>query len=267
MRSIRVITAGLLLAIAALALPGAALAEKSKPKQQGAHVGRTTFVVKGLVAAAPGANATSVQMLVNTGNRPVANLLGTTYTPTNVTFPLSTTTTVYQWANDNKAKLATTSTLAVGDPIMLSIVAKRDTTWAQLVTMAASRVDDVQASTKPAGRFYFFTGKLVTVDNATGKITLSIEPSLSNWRARRAVGQSTVQTFTYNAATAFIAFKNGKRMLFNEQLGMLKGGDRVTLRIFSQSFDARITSLTQIPVWRVHLKEPLASVRAAAHSK
>jgi len=273
MRGIRAIITGLVLAVAVAALPAPALA-KNKPghpaHKAAATVGKTTFKFKGLVAAAPGATASSLSVLVQTGNQPAANLLGTpaTYAPANYGFPFSATTAVYQWAVDNKAKLSTASTLGLGDPVVVSIVARRDATLAQVLATPATRVDDVLNSTKPAGRFYFFTGSLVSVDPMAGKITVDLSANLSNWRARRSLsGQPTTQTFSFNNNTAMISWKGGKRHLLNPTMADLVGGDRVTLRIYSPQFDARISTLTSIPVWRVNDKEPLAAVRAAARAR
>jgi hypothetical protein len=261
-------TAASLIAVgAALGVPAAGVAKQ--PKHPNVKVtnpshtkGMTEFVFRGVLAAVPAPGATTVQVQVNAGNPAANGKLGAT-AGTTVTLAVSAATQAMRW-NSSSTPLASTLTgFQVGDPVAVTVWAPKNTPLAQLLVTPASRVDDYLYSTKPHGRLFIFFGNAVSVDQTAHTITLNV--TKTNWRAGyaiRSAGASATETFSYDPTkTTFVHWRNNKPHLITP--AMITSGDAVTIRVFSPTYDSKLSSLLALPAWRVNDKEPMGLLKAS----
>jgi hypothetical protein len=253
-------------ALALCAAIGVPAAGASKPKHPGNSnppasqpaKGQVTYIFRGVVAAAPSATGTSLQVQLNSGNKAATLKLGTSAGSTS-TVPLAATTQVMLWSAENKPAPATSMTqVQVGDPVALTIMGAKDATLAQLVATVPTRVDDYLLSSRPHGRLFLFMGTTASVDLVNHTITLNI--TKTNWRAGYALrGASTTETFKFDPVnTTFIDFKAGKAKLFGA--ANIRVGDRVTVKVFSPNYDSNLNTLLSTSAWRINDHEPMALV-------
>ena len=136
-RTIRLTAAALAVAIASLALAGTA----------SAHVRGIPYEFRGTAVAAPGADATQIQVLVAGGNRPALKaLLGANQQTTFATDARS------RWiiVDGNVPRLGASDMVLAGDDVRVVVRAPRHTALADLLKNSAASVTDLSARTRPA---------------------------------------------------------------------------------------------------------------------
>lgn len=256
-------------ALALCAAIGVPAAGASKPKHPGnstppaslsAAKGQITYIFRGVIAAAPVAGVTSVDVQLNSGNKAAVAKLGAA-ADTFFMVPLAPSTHIMTWTAENKPVAASVTNLVVGDPVALTIVGAKDATLAQLVTTAPTRIDDFLLSSKPHGRMFLFEGNAASIDLVNHTITVNI--TKTNWRGAYALrGASMTETFKWDPAkTTFVDFAGGKAKLFGA--ANVKVGDRVTVKIISENYDSVLSTLLNDSAWRINDHEPMALVNKA----
>jgi hypothetical protein len=264
-------TAASLIAVgAALGVPAAGVAKQPKhPSVKLTHPshtrGLTEFVFRGVLAAVPAPGATTLQVQINAGNPAATAKLGTS-AGTTATLAVSAATSAMRW-NATKTPLASSLTsFQVGDPVAVTVWAPKNTALAQLLVTPASRVDDYLFSTKPHGRLFIFFGNAVSVDQTAHTVTMNV--TKTNWRAGYAIrtaGASATQTFSYDASkTVFVHWRNNKPHLIGAD--KIAAGDALTIRVFSPTYDSKLSTLLALPAWRVNDHEPMSLLKSAIAS-
>jgi len=252
---------------AAIGVPAAGAAKPKHPTTapavKPAVKSPVTYVFRGVVAAAPGAGASSLQLQINSGNKAAMLKMGALAGNGNIQPALlGPSTTLVNWNTQNQPLVdpALTSTIQVADPVAVTIVAAKNATLAQIFATPATRVDDFLLSSKPHGRLFLFDGKAVAVDTVAHTVTLNVQRT--NWRAGYAMktaGASSTLTFTYDPAkTTFVHWNQGKQQLFTPD--KIVAGDHVTIRIIPNNYESHLSSLLVISAWRINDKEPMALV-------
>lgn len=185
----------------------------------------TLYVFAGKTVAAPGANATSLQVSVEGGNRRALRaLLGQSQ---NQTFSLDANTEVLVWSKGIPT-VSSSSAINTGDWVVVRIHAPRGSSIAEIETHAAGIVAD--RGTNPAGAhkpLYLFRGT-VTGPQSGGKIALHVTGG-DRRALRLLLGQSTDQTFSYDEGTIFLLWQGKVPSVIDAS--KLKAGDKITVRI------------------------------------
>src|SRR5579862_143529 len=158
MRGIKT-TAAVLVLGAAIGVSAAAAAAPTHANAAPAK-SPVTYVFRGVVAAAPGAGATSLQVQINAGNKVAVEKLGT-LAGSVATLPLAATARYVAWSAENKPLAGATATMQVGDPVAVTVMGVNSSTFAQLIVTPAAIVNDYVLSSKPHGRMFLFDGKAV----------------------------------------------------------------------------------------------------------
>lgn len=262
-------TAASLVAVgAALGVPAAGLAKQPKHpnptiKLATSHPqGMTEFVFRGVLAAVPAPGATSVQVQINAGNPAATAKLGTAAGVT-TSLAVSPTTAAMRWNTSATPLASSLTSFQVGDPVAVTVWAPKKATLTQLIATPATRVDDYLYSTKPHGRLFIFFGNAVSVDTTAHTVTMNI--TKTNWRAGYAIrtaGASTTETFSYDPTkTVFLHWHNNKPHLLGPD--KIVAGDALTIKVFSPTYDSKLSTLLTLPAWRVNDHEPMSAVTAA----
>jgi len=252
---------------AAIGVPAAGAAKPKHPSTAPAAKPAVkpleTYVFRGVVAVAPGAGATQLQLQINSGNKAAMLKMGALAGNGNIqAIPVGPTTSMVSWGADNKPTINPnlTATIQVADPVAVTILGTKTATLAQLFGSTANRVDDYLLSTKPHGRLFLFNGKAVAVDTVAHTITVNVLHT--NWRAGYAMktaGAASTLTFTYDPAkTTFVHWNQGKQQLFTPD--KIVAGDSVTIKIIPNNYESHLSSLLTIAPWRVNDHEPMALV-------
>lgn len=248
----------------AFGVPAANAAKPSHPAAKPAVKPPVVYVFRGVLAAAPGAGASSLQLQINSGNKAAMLNLGALAGNGNIQPALlGPGTTMVNWNTSNQPAVdpALTSTMQVADPVAVTIVGTKTSTLADIFATPATRVDDFLLSSKPHGRLFLFDGKAVAVDTVAHTITLNVQRT--NWRAGYAMktaGATSTLTFTYDPTkTAFVHWNShGKQNLYTPD--KIVAGDHVTIRIIPNNYESHLSSLLVISAWRINDHEPTASV-------
>jgi hypothetical protein len=245
-RTIRLTAAALAITVAGLALAGTA----------SAHARGVAYEFRGAAVVAPGAGATQIQVQVDGGNRlALKALIGATQ-PT--TFKTDGTT---RWiaVHGNMPVLASSDTVLAGDLVRVVVRAPFHTPLATLLATPAASVTDLSARTRPAGRMFLFGATTAAIDTTAHKITVDV--NFGNWRGLFALlGQPVHETFTYDANTVFLMWRNGVPIGIDPTV--IHAGDPLTLRVFGPTWNTPLATLLTTPLWRVKLGEPM---RLALH--
>src|SRR4051794_17177283 len=171
-------------ALTCIALGGGASANRG-------HHGQL-FSFAGELLAAPGPNAGSVSVQVETGNRPALHaLIGQSQ---NQVFAIGSGTSVLLWSH-GVPHTASTADLKQGDYVTLRIRAAGGSTLQQIENTAAASVAD-HAAPGRARPLWLFAGT-VAGPQAGGHIGLHV--TSGNWKALNAMlGQPLDQSFAYD---------------------------------------------------------------------
>jgi hypothetical protein len=173
--------------------------------------------------AAPGPNAGSVSVQVETGNKPALRaLIGASQ---NQVFTLGSGTEVLIWSH-GVPHVGTTADLQQGDYVTVRIRAPHDSSLQQIESQQAAAVADTAA---PNGGLplWLFAGS-VSGPQSGGHVALHV--TSGNWKALQAMlGQSLDQSFTYDDGTIFLLWQGRVPTVISPS--QLKAGDRITVRI------------------------------------
>ena len=217
----------------------------------------SAYEYRGTVTALTG---DQLQVQVTGGNRPaLRSLIGATQ-PT--TFKVDATTKVVVDSPTGPGE-GTIADLTPGDTVRVVYRHAAGLTAAQLSQTAATRVWDVTGKNRPAGRLFLYAGTVSAVDPATSAITATVD--FGNWRALYSLlGQSTSQTFHYDAATVFVKWAAGKP--YTVPATEVHVGDPVTVRILAPTWETPLATLLASPAYRIRVGEPHAAVIRAAQT-
>jgi hypothetical protein len=227
-------------AVASVVLGGAAVAHGNR------HPGQR-FVFSGEVLAAPGANAASLSVQVETGNRPALKaLIGAAQ---NQVFTLGPTTRVLIWSH-GVPHVGATSEAQQGDWVTVRIRAPHDSTLQQIVSTQAATVAD-HAAPRGGRPLWLFIGS-VAGPQSGGHIALHVDSG--NWKALHAMlGQSLDQSFTYDDGTIFLLWQGRVPTVIGPS--QLRAGDRITIRIRAPR-DSTLAQVEATPAGHVGDHEP-----------
>jgi hypothetical protein len=241
-RTIRSTAAALAVAVASLALAGAA----------GAHTRGVPYEFRGTAVVAPGTGATQIQVQVTGGNRAALKALLGAAQPTTFTADGKT-----RWiaVNGNTPVLGASDTVLAGDLLRVVVRAPRHTPLATLVATPAAGVTDLSARTRPAGRLFLFGATAASIDTTARTITVDV--NFGNWRGLFSLlGQPVHQTFAYDGNTVFLKWRHG--VPIGVDPSVIHAGDPLTLRVFGATWNTPLPTLLATPLWRVKLGEPMA---------
>lgn len=201
-------------ALACASLGGAAAAD---------HGHGQLFRFSGALLAAPGPNAGSVSVQVETGNKPALRaLIGASQ---NQVFTLGSGTEVLIWSH-GVPHVGTTADLRQGDYVTVRIRAPHDSSLQQIDNQQARVLADTAA--RSGGQpLWLFVGS-VSGPQSSGHVALHI--TSGNWKALQAMlGQSLDQSFTYDDGTILLMWQGRVPMVIGPS--RLKAGDRITVRV------------------------------------
>jgi hypothetical protein len=182
------------------------------------------YVFGGELLAAPGANATSVSLQVESGNEAALRaLLGSSQ---DQVLALGPGTEVLIWQH-GVPHVGTTSDLQQGDAVTVRVRAPRGASLQQIESTPASVVAD-RGTPGAGGRpLWLFVG---TVGGPQSGGHLALHVTSGNWRALQAMlGQQLDQTFTYDGGTIFLLWKGRVPTVIDPS--QLVAGDRITVRV------------------------------------
>jgi hypothetical protein len=244
--------------VAAASLVSAAPASAAGAKHHPGRYHTQMYIFKGTVAAVPTAESSTLQLTVTGGNRPALRaLVGNTASP--LSFTVNGRTSYIAWtasARGNAPASADPTTIKVGDPVHLRIRAQRGAPLSQLLLTPVRMVNDFAAAQKVTGRHFVFHGRAVAVDTTAKTITIDIRRG--NWFALNALlGQPSLQTFHYDAATLFLSWNRRTPHSFDP--AAIKFGDPITLRTRG-TFNTPLADLLAAPLYKVNDHESLRSL-------
>src|SRR5262245_23887762 len=181
------------------------------------------FTFAGEVLAAPGANATTVSVQVETGNKPALRvLIGASQ---NQVFAVGPGTQVLVWSH-GVPHVGSTADLHQGDFVNVAIRAPRGSSLQELENTPAATVAD-RAAPRGGQPLWMFAGS-VAGPQSGGHIALHVEGG--NWKALLAMlGQPLDQSFTYDDGTIFLLWQGRQPAVIDPS--QLQAGDRITVRI------------------------------------
>ena len=227
-------------ALACAALGGSAAAEQARTHGQ-------LFRFSGELLAAPGPNAGSVSVQVETGNKPALRvMIGASQ---NQVFALGSGTEVLIWLH-GVPHVGTTADLKQGDWVTVRIRAPHDSSLQQIENQQAAVVADTAAPN--GGRpLWLFIGN-VSGPQSGGHIALHV--TSGNWKALQAMlGQSLDQSFTYDDGTIFLLWQGRVPTVIGPS--QLQAGDRITVRIRAPRADT-LAQVEATPAAHVGDHEP-----------
>jgi hypothetical protein len=209
-------TLGILVALGlALLVAGAA---------QGGGVG-ARYVFRGHLLATPPANATSISVSVEGGNRiALQKMLGSSV---DQSFAVGTGTEFLKWSHGIPT-VVHSNDLSAGDWVVVRVRAPWNATLSQIEARPAGIVSDrVTEPVPPRRPLYLFRGTLAA---PAGPSTLTLDVRGGNRHALRLLlGQPSQQTFTYGPETIFLLWQGKVPTVITAT--QLTVGDRITVRI------------------------------------
>jgi hypothetical protein len=191
---------------------------------QGAGAG-ARYVFRGHLLATPPANATSISISIEGGNRiALQKMLGSSV---DQSFTVGTGTEFLKWSH-GVPTVVQSNDLTAGDWIVIRLHARWNATLSQVEARPAGIVSDrVTEPTPPTRPLYLFRGKLAA---PAGTSTLTLDVRGGNRPALRLlVGQSSQQTFTYGPETIFLLWQGKVPSVISAS--QLTVGEPVTVRI------------------------------------
>jgi hypothetical protein len=211
-RTLRVVLAALSLALLAT---GAA---------QGGGAG-THYIFRGHLLATPPANATSISVTVEGGNRiALKKMLGSAV---DQTFSVGTGTEFLKWSH-GVPTVVHSEDLRAGDWVVVNVRAPHNASLSQVESRPAGIVSDrVAKPNRPTYPLFLFRGTLAA---PAGTNTLTVDVRGGNRRALRLVlGNARQQSFTYGPETIFLRWQGKVPTVISP--ADLTLGDRITVRI------------------------------------
>jgi len=219
-----------------IALAAASLALLAAGAAQGGGGFRAHYVFRGHLLATPPANATSVSVSVEGGNRiALKKMLGQSV---DQNFTVGTGTEFLKWSHGIPT-VVHSNDLAAGDWVIVRVNGPWNASLAQIESRPAGIVADRGPNPNPPNKpLYLFRGKLAA---AAGTNTVTVDVRAGNRNALRLlIGQPKEQTFTYGPETIFLLWQGKVPTVISP--AQLTVGDRITVRIRA----AHGSSLTQI---------------------
>jgi hypothetical protein len=225
--------------LACVALAGAAVAGR------GNHAQPYTFA--GSVLAAPGANAASLSVQVESGNHAALKaLIGASQ---NQVFTLASSTRVIVWSH-GVPHVGSSGDLQQGDFVTLTVRAPHGSSLQQIESTPAGRVAD-HAAPRGGRPLWLFIGS-VAGPQSGGHVALHV--TSGNWKALNAMlGQPLDQSFTYDDGTIFLLWQSGVPTVIDP--AQLKAGDRITIRVRAPR-DSSLAQVEATPAAHVGDHEP-----------
>ncbi len=211
-RTLRIVLAALSLALLAA---GAA---------QGGGV-RAHYIFRGHLLATPPANATSIAVSVEAGNRlALKKMLGQSV---DQNFAVGTGTEFLRWSH-GVPTVVHANDLTAGDWVVVNVRAPWDASLSQIESRPAGIVSDRGTEPNPPSQpLYLFRGRLAA---PAGTSTVTVDVRSGNRRALRLlIGQSLQQSFTYGPETIFLLWQGKVPTVI--AASQLTAGDRITVRI------------------------------------
>jgi hypothetical protein len=205
------------------------------------------FSFAGELLAAPGSNATTLSLQVETGNKPALRaMIGASQ---NETFALDSGTEVLIWSH-RVPHVGTTADLQQGDYVNVNVRAPHGSTL-QTIEQTAARVVSDHAAPRPGLPVWMFAGT-VAGGQSGGKIALNVESG--NWKALQSMlGQPVDQSFTYDNGTIFLLWQGRVPTVIDPS--QLKAGDRITVRVRAPRSDS-LAQVEATPAAHVGDHEP-----------
>jgi hypothetical protein len=233
----------LMLALATVALACAALGGSAAAGNGHGQL----FAFSGELLAAPGPNAGSVSVQVETGNKPALRaLIGASQ---NQVFTLGSGTEVLIWSH-GVPHVGTTADLQQGDWVTVRIRAPHDSSLQQIENQQAAVVAD-RAAPNGGQPLWLFAG---SVSGPQSGDHVALHVMSGNWKALQAMlGQSLDQSFTYDDGTIFLLWQGRVPTVIGPS--QLKAGDRITVRIRAPRADT-LAQVEAIPAAHVGDHEP-----------
>jgi len=205
------------------------------------------FSFSGELLAAPGTNAGSLSLQVETGDKPALRaLIGASQ---NEDFMLDAGTEVLIWSH-GVPHVGSTADLAQGDWVTVNVRAPHGSSLQAIEQQPAKTVAD---HAQPSGGkpLWLFAGS-VAGPQSGGKVALHVDGG--NWKALHAMlGQPLDQSFTYDDGTIFLLWQGRVPMLIDPS--QLKAGDRITVRVRAPR-DAMLAQVESTPAAHVGDHEP-----------
>jgi hypothetical protein len=232
---------GFALAVLALALPAAGGAQGGPD--------RAPYVFRGHLLSSPPANATSISVQIEGGNRiALQKMLGASV---NQTFAVGTGTEFLKWSNGIPT-VVHSNDLAAGDWVSVNVRAPRNASLAEIETHPAGIVGDRGPNPNPPNKpLYLFRGTLAAAAGSSS-VTLNVHTGNRN-ALRLLLGQPAQQTFTYGPETIFLVWRGKVPTVITP--AQLTVGDRVTLRLRA-SKGLTLAQVEATPATRVAEHEP-----------
>jgi hypothetical protein len=209
--------------------------------------GGQLFTFAGELLADPGANATSVSVQIETGNKPALRAL--VGAPQDEVLAVGAGTEVLLWSQ-GVPHVGSTADLHQGDFVTVRVRAPRGSTLQAILSTAANVVAD-HAAPRGGQPLWMFAGT-VPGPQSGGHIALHVDGG--NWKALLAMlGQPLDQTFTYDDGTIFLLWQGRVPTVIDPSL--LQAGDRITVRIRAPR-DASLQQVEATPAAHVGDHEP-----------
>src|SRR3954470_11226578 len=235
-RTLRVVLAALSLALLAA---GAA---------QGGGV-RAHYIFRGHLLATPPANATSISLTVEGGNRVALKaMLGASV---DQNFAVGTGTEFLRWSH-GVPTVVHVGDLRAGDWVVVNVRAPYDASLTEVESRPAGIVSDRGAKPNPpAYPLFLFRGKVAAPARTS---TLSVDVHGGNRRALRLLlGNARGQTFTYGPETIFLRWQGKVPTVISP--ADLTLGDRITVRIRA-AWHSTLAQVESTPAVHVGEHEP-----------
>jgi hypothetical protein len=181
------------------------------------------YAFSGEVLTAPGQNASSLSVQVETGNK--AGLKALIGASQNEVFSLGSGTRVMIWSH-GVPHMGTTADLQQGDWVTVRIRAARGSSLQQVESQQAAAV--AESAAPSGGRpLWLFVGS-VSGPQSGGHVALHV--TSGNWKALQSMlGQSLDQSFTYDDGTIFLMWQGRVPTVIGPS--QLRAGDRITVRV------------------------------------
>jgi hypothetical protein len=232
---------GFALAVLALALPAAGGAQ--------GNANRAHYIFRGHLISAPPANATSIAVNVEGGNRiALKKMLGASV---NQSFAVGTGTEFLKWSNGIPT-VVHSNDLAAGDWVTVNVRAARNASLTEIESHPAGIVGDRGPNPNPPSKpLYLFRGTLAAAAGSNS-VTLNVRGGNRN-ALKTLLGQPAQQTFTYGPETIFLVWRGKVPTVITP--AQLTVGDRVTLRIRAAK-GLTLAQVESMPATRVAEHEP-----------
>ena len=205
------------------------------------------YTFSGELLAAPGANATSASLQVETGNKQALRaMIGASQ---DEVFTLDSGTEVLIWSHGSP-RVGSTADLQQGDYVSLNVHAPHGSSLQTIEQQPAGTVND-HAAPHAAAPLWMFAGSVAGPQSGG---TIALHVGSGNWKALQAMlGQGLDQSFAYDDGTIFLLWQGKVPTVIDPS--QLKPGDRITIRIRAPRSDS-LAQVEAIPANHVGDHEP-----------